>query len=147
MDLFLSGGVLSWVLLAFGAVAVLLFIERLLRLRGAGVNVEDLLDGIKTLLARGGDAEALSQCDETGGPASAVMRVAVIHRASPQDALREALNRMMSPEASPMAAAQYTRDFILPAMESLRGPADEAETLIPGDLWPYPTCGELIFSV
>ncbi|MCL1888374.1 MAG: MotA/TolQ/ExbB proton channel family protein [Kiritimatiellaeota bacterium] len=91
MDLFLSGGVLSWVLLAFGVVAGLLFLERLLRLRGAGVNVGDLLNGVKTLLARGGVEEALSQCEEAGGPAAAVMRAAVAHRDAPTVALREAL--------------------------------------------------------
>jgi len=91
MDLFLSGGILSWVLLAFGAVAALLFLERWLRLRGAGVNVEDLLNGVKTLLAGGKSAEAAAQCDETGGPASAVMREAVRHRDAAPEALREAL--------------------------------------------------------
>ena len=81
----------AWSLLALGGVAVLLFCELWLRLRGAGVNVEDLLNGMKNLLARGGGGEALSQCDETGGPAAKVMRAAVAHRDAPPEALREAL--------------------------------------------------------
>ena len=102
MDLFLSGGALSWMLLAFGAAAALLFLERWLRLRGAGVNVEDLLGGVKTLLARGGGAEALSQCDETGGPAAAVMRAAITHRDAPPGVLREVLEAAGHAQAARM---------------------------------------------
>jgi len=91
MDLFLSGGVFAWTQLALFAIAVALFAELWFRMRGAGVNVEDLLNGIKNLLARGGGEEALSQCEETGGPAAKVMRAAVTHRDAPPEALREAL--------------------------------------------------------
>ena len=91
MDMFASGGVFAWILLAFGAIALALFADLWLRLRGAGVNVGDLIGGIKNLLSRGGVEEALSQCEETGGPAAAVMRAAVTHRDAPSEALREAL--------------------------------------------------------
>jgi len=91
MDLFLAGGVFAWTQLAFFAIAVLFSFVLWLRLRGAGVNVGDLLNGIKNMLARGGVEEALSQCDETGGPAARVVRAAVTHCDAPPGALREAL--------------------------------------------------------
>ena len=33
----------------------------------------------------------------------------------------------------------------MPVMVDLRKAADELETLISGDLWPLPTCGEMRF--
>ena len=45
------------------------------------------------------------------------------------------------------AQACFVRDSILPAMEKLRTPCDEAETLVARKDWPYPTYGELLFGV
>ena len=39
------------------------------------------------------------------------------------------------------------RDEVLPAMGALRAAVDEAETLTASDCWPYPTYGDLLFSV
>ena len=91
MDLFLKGGAVSWILLVFGVAATLMFILRWLAFRRAGISVDDLLKGVTTLLARGNDEEALSQCEETGGPAAAIVRAAITHRDAPPDALREAM--------------------------------------------------------
>jgi len=102
MDLFLSGGVFAWMLAVCFVLAALFSFLLWLKLRGAGVNVEDLLNGIKTLLARGGVEEALSQCDETGGPAAKVVRAAVTHRDAPPEALREALEAAGHAEAARM---------------------------------------------
>ena len=45
------------------------------------------------------------------------------------------------------AQADAIRDEILPRMATLRAPADKAETLVGADMWPYPTYGDLLFSV
>ncbi len=45
------------------------------------------------------------------------------------------------------ATACRIRDEILPAMSALRAAADEAETITASDCWPYPTYGDLLFSV
>ena len=45
------------------------------------------------------------------------------------------------------ASACRIRDEILPAMSALRAAADEAETITASDCWPYPTSGDLLFSV
>ena len=43
--------------------------------------------------------------------------------------------------------ASMIRDEILPAMAALRTVTDEAETLTASKYWPYPSYGELLFSV
>ncbi|HPU18126.1 MAG TPA: hypothetical protein PLZ27_05610, partial [Bacillota bacterium] len=39
------------------------------------------------------------------------------------------------------------RDEVLPAMQALRIAADEAESVTAEKFWPYPTYGDLLFSV
>lgn len=43
--------------------------------------------------------------------------------------------------------AHYYCNTVLRLMETIRGAADEAESLIPDDLLPYPTYDQLLFSV
>ena len=42
---------------------------------------------------------------------------------------------------------EYYRDVVIPAMQALRTVADEIETLVGEKYWPYPTYGQLLFSV
>jgi glutamine synthetase len=42
---------------------------------------------------------------------------------------------------------EYYRDVVFPAMQALRAVADEIETLVGEKYWPYPTYGQLLFSV
>ena len=44
-------------------------------------------------------------------------------------------------------AAAFARDKILPAMADLRADADALEMLVPKKDWPFPTYGDLLFSV
>ena len=39
------------------------------------------------------------------------------------------------------------RDKVIPAMNALRAVADEMETLTAKKYWPFPTYGDLLFSV
>ena len=43
--------------------------------------------------------------------------------------------------------ANYYKDNVIPAMNELRVSADELETLTAKDYWPFPTYGDLLFSV
>lgn len=49
--------------------------------------------------------------------------------------------------ASSKERAEAYRDSILPIMEELRKTVDEMETLVPAEIWPYPTYGNLLFGV
>ena len=46
-----------------------------------------------------------------------------------------------------LAAADFTRDRILTAMAALRESVDEMETLTASSSWPYPSYGDILFSV
>ena len=62
----------------------------------------------------------------------------------------EALERLMAElqtESDVTATACRIRDEVLPSMSALRAAVDEAETLTASDCWPYPTYGDLLFSV
>ncbi len=43
--------------------------------------------------------------------------------------------------------SMYYKDAILPAMDAIREPADELETLTSKKYWPFPTYGDLLFGV
>lgn len=43
--------------------------------------------------------------------------------------------------------AQYYKKNIFPAMQELRAVADELETLVGEDYWPFPTYGDLLFKI
>ena len=43
--------------------------------------------------------------------------------------------------------AAFYRDEILPQMEHMRSVADEMEVLVGKEAWPFPTYGDLLFSV
>ena len=43
--------------------------------------------------------------------------------------------------------AQYYKNNMFPAMQELRAVADELETLVGEDYWPFPTYGDLLFKI
>lgn len=51
------------------------------------------------------------------------------------------------PEGDPKEAATYAREKIFSGMGALRAVVDEAEPLVPAKDWPYPSYGEMLFSV
>lgn len=61
------------------------------------------------------------------------------------DILEENVKAAVNPDAEKYAAA--ARDMLIPVMESLRKLCDEAETLCPEKLLPYPVYEELLYSV
>jgi len=46
-----------------------------------------------------------------------------------------------------LETAEYFHDKVFPAMQELRMVADELETIVSSDCWPFPTYSELLFSV
>ncbi|MCR5738953.1 MAG: glutamine synthetase III [Lachnospiraceae bacterium] len=46
-----------------------------------------------------------------------------------------------------IAESAAIRDTLLPKMGELRAAADEAETLVSSEYWPYPSYGDMLFSV
>ena len=70
-----------------------------------------------------------------------------------QDAMTKGLEKLKADTAKAKAAedvlenAKLYQSEVLEDMEELRKSADEAETLIPDDLLPYPTYGKLLFYI
>lgn len=44
-------------------------------------------------------------------------------------------------------SAKAYKDDVMAAMAALRKPADELEVMMPKEVWPMPTYGDLIFEV
>ena len=75
--------------------------------------------------------------------ASCGARVAFLGRN--EGKLEEALGRV--PEAGELEKAVYYKDSVIPIMDALRAAADEIEKFVGEKYWPYPTYGELLYSV
>ena len=52
-----------------------------------------------------------------------------------------------APQKEDQKLADYYKDTIIPAMDKLRGVADEIESLVGEKYWPYPTYGKMLFAV
>ncbi len=61
------------------------------------------------------------------------------------NALKDALNNV--PKTDDLTTATYYKEVIIPAMDAVRRPADELELLVGREYWPFPTYGDLLFSV
>ncbi|MBQ8229029.1 MAG: glutamine synthetase III [Clostridia bacterium] len=61
------------------------------------------------------------------------------------NALKKALNEV--PRDDESTTAIYYKEVVIPAMADVRKPADELELLVGRDYWPFPTYGDLLFSV
>ena len=62
-------------------------------------------------------------------------------------AVEKALNGAADVVGSMRIRAEYFHDVVFAAMEDLRVVADELETITARKYWPYPTYGDLLFSV
>jgi glutamine synthetase len=62
----------------------------------------------------------------------------------------EALSSAISPDSIPddlVRRAQYYRETVLARMNELREAADELETLVSKDYWPFPSYGRIMYKV
>lgn len=80
-----------WVIVLASAVAIAVFIERVLHLHRAQINSVEFLNGVRTVLKRDNVVEALSICDATPGPVARLVKTAILHRDEGRERIREAL--------------------------------------------------------
>ena len=62
------------------------------------------------------------------------------------DALKAANERALA-TPDPLGRARLCHDEVLAAMEALRASVDAMELLCDREIWPYPTYGDILFSV
>lgn len=86
-----NGGLMMWLLLATSAVAIAVFVERLLHCHRAQINCAEFLNGVRNVLKRDNVVEALSICDATPGPVARLVRIAILNRDRGRDGIRDAL--------------------------------------------------------
>ncbi len=86
-----NGGPVMWLLVLASAVAVAVFIERVLHFHRAQINSTEFLNGVRTVLKRANVVEAISICDATPGPVSHLVKTAIVNRDQGRERLREAL--------------------------------------------------------
>lgn len=85
------GGPMMWVLLAVSAVAMTVFIERILHYHRAQINSAEFLNGMRNVLKRENLVEALSICEATPGPVPRLVKVAILNYEKGRDTVRELL--------------------------------------------------------
>lgn len=68
-----------WVLLLLAALALAIFVERMLYLHRGQIRSTEFLDGVKNILAQRRMAEAVTVCEEAPGPVAAVVKAALLH--------------------------------------------------------------------
>jgi len=76
------------------------------------------------------------------GELSSLSASAAIHGRALETAMEGLKN-----EHESLAVARYYRDRVFPAMQSLRAVVDEMELRCGSQYWPYPSYGEILFSV
>ncbi|MEY2467125.1 MAG: biopolymer transport protein ExbB [Verrucomicrobiota bacterium] len=86
-----NGGPVLWLILFAGAVAVVVFIERLLYCHRAQIHSTEFLNGVRNVLRRDNVVEAISICDATPGPVARLVKTAILNRDHGRERIREAL--------------------------------------------------------
>lgn len=82
-----------WLILLAGAVALAVFIERVLHCHRAQINAAEFLNGVRTVLKRDNIVEAISICDATPGPVPRLVKIAILNREKGRDRVREAVEQ------------------------------------------------------
>jgi biopolymer transport protein ExbB len=80
-----------WVIVLTSAVALAVFLERLLQYHRDQINSIEFLNGVRNILKRDNIVEALAICDASPGPVPRLVKTAILNRDKGREAVREAL--------------------------------------------------------
>src|SRR5207245_10241380 len=99
-----KGGLMLWLILLASAVAVVVFVERVLHYHRAQINSTEFLNGVRNVLKRDNVVEALSICDATPGPVARLVKTAILNRDHGRERVRESLDDAGLAEVPRLAA-------------------------------------------
>src|ERR1041384_1187136 len=85
------GGPMIYLILGASAVALAVFVERVLHFHRAQINSMEFLNGVRNVLKRDNVVEALSICDATPGPVPRLVKVAILSRDRGREGVRESI--------------------------------------------------------
>ncbi len=80
-----------WVLLLASAVAMAVFLERVLHYHRAQINSTEFLSGVRNVVRRDNIVEAISICEATPGPVARLVKTAILNRDRGREMVREAV--------------------------------------------------------
>lgn len=86
-----NGGPVIWLILLAAAVALVVFIERVLYCHRSQINSAEFLNGVRNVLKRDNVVEAISICEATPGPVARLVKTAILSRDRGREGVREAL--------------------------------------------------------
>lgn len=86
-----AGGPMIWLIVLCSAVAVVVFLERVLHYHREQINATEFLNGVRNVLRRDNVVEALSICEATPGPVARLVKTAILNRERGREGVREAL--------------------------------------------------------
>jgi len=86
-----DGGPVIWLILLAAAVALVVFIERVLYCHRSQINSLEFLNGVRNVLKRDNVVEAISICDATPGPVARLVKTAILNRDKGRERVREAV--------------------------------------------------------
>jgi len=96
------GGPMIWVILTASALAIIVFIERVVHFHRAQINSMEFLKGVRNVLKRDNVVEALSICVATPAAVARVVKVAILNRERGREGVREALEEAGLVEVPPL---------------------------------------------
>src|ERR671938_182226 len=96
------GGPMIYLILGASALAIIVFVERVLHFHRAQINSMEFLNGVRNVLKRENIVEALSICDATPGPVARLVKVAILNRERGRDGVRQALEEAGLVEVPPL---------------------------------------------
>ena len=80
-----------WLILIAAAIALVVFIERVLHCHRSQINSAEFLNGVRNVLKRDNVVEAISICDATPGPVARLVKTAILNRDKGRERVREAV--------------------------------------------------------
>lgn len=99
-DLFTSGGWLMWVLLALGALAIFLFVERFIAIRKASKMNLNFMNRIRDKISEGNIASALETCRRTDSPIARMVEKGIERIGRPMPEIQNAIENQANLEVS-----------------------------------------------
>lgn len=94
IDLLALGGPVLWLILFISCMGGIMFLQSYFHLHRAQIKSGDFIRGIFTIVNRGNIVEAVSQCEETPGPVSQMVRMAILEREHGPERVRQVMQEV-----------------------------------------------------
>ena len=101
-DKFQQGGIVMWPMFLMSLAALAVFIERVLFLHRNQIRSREFLAGIENPLKKGRLVEALTVCQDTPGPAAAMVKAGLMSFRKSDEEIRESVREAAVVELGPI---------------------------------------------